>query len=176
MRAAPLAAAAIALALGGAARCEVVDSQPGGFTVRHTLDIAAPPSRVWEALGHIGAWWNPEHTFSGDAKNLSIELKAGGCWCESFPGGGVVGHMIVVYVQPGRTLRAFGALGPLQALGAAGAMTWSLQPQAGHTLLTWTYDVGGHAPGGLGALAAPVDTVLGEQAGRLKSYVEGGRP
>lgn len=84
--------------------------------------------------------------------------------------------MIVVDVRPGQTIRALGALGPLQAMGAAGAMTWDLKAQGSHTLVTWTYDVGGHAPGGLDKLAAPVDGVLGQQADRLKAYVETGKP
>jgi uncharacterized protein YndB with AHSA1/START domain len=171
----PLAFAG-AVVLAPAARAEVVDSGPSGFSLARTLEIAAPPAKVWDALGHIGAWWDSKHTFSGDAKNLSIELKPGGCWCETLPGGGGVGHMIIVFVRPGETVRAFGAIGPLQALGAAGAMTWTLKGAGAGATLTWTYDVGGHAPGGLAALAGPVDQVLGQQAARLKSYSETGKP
>jgi hypothetical protein len=36
--------------------------------------------------------------------------------------------------------------------------------------------VGGYLRGGLGTIAAPVDSVLGQQLGRLKSYVETGEP
>ena len=44
-----------------------------------------------------------------------------------------------------------------------------------HPNLTQTYDVGGHAPGGLTGLAGPVDRVLGEQLARLKAYTESGK-
>ena len=174
-RPALLPAIVAAVLLTGAARAEVVDAQPAGFTVRETAEIAAPPARVWKALGDVGAWWDLEHTYSHDPHNLSLDLKPGGCWCEALPGGGVV-HMTVVFVRPGAMARMVGGLGPLQSLGAAGALTWSLEAAGDHTKLTMTYDVGGHAPGGLAALAAPVDMVLGEQVGRLKAYVEAAKP
>ena len=165
----------VALAIWGGARAEVVDSQPGGFTTRQSLTIAAPAATVWAALGKIGAWWNPVHTYSGNAANLSIELKPGGVFLETLGEGGGVRHMVVVYVKPNEALRLDGALGPLQAFGVSGHLTWSLKEKDGVTLFTQTYDVGGHAPGGLGSLAAPVDEVLGGQAARLKQYVEAGR-
>ena len=176
MRPTQIAVLAAALALAGGARAEVVDAQSNGFEVRQAADIAAPAAKVWDALGHIGAWWNSQHTFSGDAKNLSLELKAGGCLCETLEGGGGVGHMIVICVQPGHAARLSGALGPLQSLGLAGHLTWTLAEKDGHTTLTQTYDVGGYVRGGAGQLAAPVDSVLGEQLARLKRYVETGAP
>ena len=164
------------LLIATAATAEVLDSQASGFTVRQTVDIAAPPAKVWDALGRVGAWWDPNHTYSQDAHNVSIDLKVGGCWCETFPGGGGARHMVVVFVQPEQTLRAIGAIGPLQAFGATGSMTWILKAQGARTLVSLTYDVGGHAPEGLDKLSAPVDRVLGEQARRLQSYVETGKP
>jgi uncharacterized protein YndB with AHSA1/START domain len=164
-----------ALALGSAARAEVLDSQAGGFTTRGSVAIAAPAAKVWTALGQIGAWWNPVHSYSGDSRNLSIVLKPGGFFLEALPGGGVR-HMVVVYAKPNETLRLEGALGPLQAFGVAGSLTWRLNEKDGVTTVTQTYDVGGHAPGGLAAFASPVDAVLGDQANRLKRYVETGKP
>jgi hypothetical protein len=60
--------------------------------------------------------------------------------------------------------------------GATGHLVWSLDEKAGKTTLTQTYFVGGYYPGGLGALAPAVDGVLAEQLGRLKAYVETGKP
>ena len=178
MRIVLLAAIAVGLATAGVARAEVVDVQPGGFEVRHSVEIAAPPAKVWAALGQVGAWWNSSHSWSGDAKNLSIDLKPGGCWCEALPKtGGGAWHMTVVFVDPGKTVRMAGALGPLSLSGADGHMIWMLAEKApGATTLTWTYDVGGYYKGGLDKLAGPVDGVLGEQAARLKKYVETGKP
>jgi uncharacterized protein YndB with AHSA1/START domain len=154
---------------------EVLDSQVGGFTTRQTVDIAAPPAKVWDALSKIGAWWNPVHSYSGKPSNLSITLKPGGYFLESLPGGGVQ-HLVVIYAKPYEMARLEGALGPLQALGVIGHLTWSLKEKGGVTTFTQTYDVGGHAPGGLNSLATPVDEVLGDQASRLKRYVETGKP
>ena len=69
----------------GWAAAEVADSAAGGFTVKSTLTIKAAPEEVYRRLIRIGDWWNAEHTYSGDSHNLSIEEKAGGCFCENFP-------------------------------------------------------------------------------------------
>jgi uncharacterized protein YndB with AHSA1/START domain len=155
-----------------AARAEVVDSQAGGFTVRASRVIAAPPEAVWGALVAPAGWWNPEHTYSRDAHNLTLSAKPGGFWQEALPGGGAR-HMVVILAIPPSTLRLEGALGPLQALGVVGHLTFKLAPQGGGTMITETYDVGGHAQGGLDKLAGPVDGVLDEALGRLKAHVEG---
>jgi uncharacterized protein YndB with AHSA1/START domain len=158
----------------GAARAEIIDSQPGGFTVRESRVIAAPPAAVWAALIAPAGWWDSQHTFSQDARNLTLSPRPGGFWQEALPSGGGARHMVVVLVDPPSVLRLEGGLGPLQALGVAGHLTFKLAAQAGGTLVTETYDVGGHAPGGLDKLAGPVNEVLDEQLGRLKSRVETG--
>ena len=163
----------MSLLVAGTARPEVVDSQPGGFTVRESRTIAASPAKVWAVLVEPGSWWSSEHTFSRDARNLTLSPKPGGPWLEALPGGGGVLHMTVLYVDPPSALRLEGALGPLQALGAVGHLTFKLTPQDGGTAITETYDVGGHAAGGLDKLAGPVNHVLDEQLGRLKARAEG---
>jgi uncharacterized protein YndB with AHSA1/START domain len=176
MRAAWLPTLAAVLALTGAARAEVVDAQSNGFEVTQTADIAAPMAKVWKALGHIDAWWNPNHTFTGSAKNLTIDLSVGGCFCETLPLGGSSNHLTVIFVRPGQLVRFSGALGPLQSMGVIGHLTWTMTEKDGHTAFTQTYDVGGYVKGGAAQLAAPVDGVLGEQLARLKKYVETGAP
>lgn len=170
----PIVFAAAVLLSATSAAAEVTDRSPAGFELRHEAAIAAPPARVWAALLGIGRWWNSSHSWSGDARNLSLDLKAG-CLCETLPGG-VARHMTVVY-HDGRTLRLFGGLGPLSTTGAAGHMAFALTETGMGTRLVVTYDVGGYAKGGLAeAWAAPVDGVIGEQVARLKRYVETGRP
>ena len=178
MQAIALAAGIAALALGGtAARADVVEATPGGFQVRASAEIAAPAAKVWAALGQVGAWWNPQHTWSGDAKNLTLTLMAGECWCEAnLPNGGGARHMTVLLVTPGKTAILDGTLGPLMFSGATGHLVWSLAEKDGKTTRTQTYFVGGYFPGGLDKLAAPVDGVMSEQLGRLKAYVETGKP
>ena len=111
----------------------------------------------------------------GDSKNLSLDATAGGCFCETLPDGGSVEHLRVVYVEPGKTLRLRGALGPLQSMAVAGAMTFSFEasgPSDDVTQITLTYTVGGYYPGGLDILAEAVDGVLRGQLERLAAYVE----
>lgn len=161
-------------ALVGAARAEVTEAQPYGFESVQTVQIAAPPAKVWAGLENPGGWWN--HSWSGDGKNFTMSLKAGGCWCETLPGGGGVEHLRVIFVDPGKTARFEGSLGPLSMSGLFGHMQWNLTPKDGGTSLTWIYDVAGFVKGGLGQRPAAVDGVLGEQIGRLKKFVETGKP
>jgi uncharacterized protein YndB with AHSA1/START domain len=160
-----------------AARADVLDAAANGFTVQTKVTIAAPRDRVYLSLVRdVGRWWDREHTWSGDAANLSIDPSPGGCFCERLRTGGIVEHLRVVYADQGRLLRMTGGLGPLQSLGVSGSMTWALEDAIGATTLTMTYAVGGYAPGGLDALAKAVDGVVAGQVQRLKRYVERGNP
>ncbi len=170
-----ISVAALALA-ATAAHGEVIDATPGGFQVRHEVEIAAPPAKVWASIVQPATWWDSRHTWSGSAANLSLAAASGGCFCERLPNGGSVLHMSTVYAAPGQKLTLFGALGPLQTSGAAGHMTFGLAEKDGKTALTVTYDVGGYMKGGLDKIAAPVNGVLGQQVARLKRQVETGKP
>jgi uncharacterized protein YndB with AHSA1/START domain len=151
---------------------EVIDRGAGGFTLRTTAQIAAAPDRVFRALVDVGSWWSKEHTYTGDATNMSIVAQPGGCFCERLPTGGGIEHGRVVYVAPGSLLRLDTALGPLQELGVTGSMTWQIAPNGQGSRVTMTYAVGGYMPGGLDKLADPVDKVLAEQVALLKAHVE----
>ena len=166
-----------ACCLPARAGAEVLERSPGGFSVKTTVTIAAAPDDVFRALvQEIGMWWDPAHTFSGNAANLRIDLRPGGCFCETLSGGGGVQHAVVVNVVPGELLRLSGALGPLQGTGVTGALTWQLAGSAeGGVTASVSYIVGGYYPGGLDAIAAPVDTVVGGQLRRLKAHLEAGR-
>jgi hypothetical protein len=75
-------------------RGEVIESTGAGFLVRNTAAINAPPAKVYTALTDgVGRWWDPAHTFSKDARNLSLDAKPGGCFCERLPDGGGLEHM-----------------------------------------------------------------------------------
>jgi len=157
------------------ASAEVMDSAANGFTVKTTLQIQASPDKVYGRLIQVGDWWNSAHTFSGSAKNLSIEEKPGGCFCEKLPNGGAR-HMEVVFIAPGKRLVLSGGLGPLQSIGATGAMSIDLAGAEGGTKLQVTYAVTGYLAAGMNTFAAPVDSVLLEQFTRLKNMVEQGDP
>jgi uncharacterized protein YndB with AHSA1/START domain len=173
-----LAAVGVLVALAAPAAGDVVDSSASGFTVKTSLQVSAPADRVYRALIDVGAWWGSDHTYSGDAKNMSIAPVPGGCFCEKLPNGGGVEHGRVVNVVPGGLLRLIGALGPLQELGVTGSMTWQIagaQGSARGSTVTMTYVVGGYAPGGLEKLAPLVDQVLAQQVQHLKAHVERAR-
>jgi uncharacterized protein YndB with AHSA1/START domain len=158
-------------------RAQVVDSAAHGFTVKNVVSVLAPPEKVYQQLVmNVGKWWNSAHSWSGDAHNLFIDDKAGGCFCEKLKGGGSAQHMTVVFADRGKTLRMVGALGPLQSMGVAGSMTWALTKSENGTKVELTYTVGGYLPGGLASLSVPVDNVLREQLLRLKKFTETGKP
>ncbi len=154
------------------ARAEILDSTPAGFTVKTVAEVQAPAARVYQALiDRIGSWWDASHSYSGNAANLSIDARPGGCFCERLPAGGVQ-HMTVIYADPGKLLRMTGGLGPLQDLAVTGVMSWKLTESSGRTTIELTYKVAGYAPGGgTGAFATPVDNVLTGQLKRLVQYV-----
>jgi uncharacterized protein YndB with AHSA1/START domain len=171
-----LAALIPVLIVAGPSSAEVKSVAANGFEVASAATIAAPAERVYAALGEVSRWWSPSHTFSRDAANLSLELRAGGCFCERLKDGGSVQHLQVVYAAPGEGLRLRGALGPLQMEGVDGTLSWTLKPAEGGTNLTQSYVVGGYIRGGMEQWAPRVDRVLDEQLQRLKSFVEGKPP
>lgn len=159
------------------ALAEVKSSSDAGFEVARTVTVSATPAQVYAALGRIGQWWSSSHTYSGDARNMTMPLRVGGCFCERVPkGGGMIEHGRVIYAQPGATLRLSAALGPLQAEGAVGTLTWSLKPVAGGTEIAQSYVVGGYVRGGAGRFAAIVDGVMNEQLARLQSHIDAPKP
>jgi uncharacterized protein YndB with AHSA1/START domain len=160
-----------------AASAKVVDQQANGFSLQESERIAAPPDKVFAELIQPSKWWSSAHTFSGDAKNLTLDAKAGGCWCETVPGGGSALHMTVVAVLPGKLLRLRGALGPFQSTGMDGAMNFVLAADKnGGTRVELVYNLGGYAWGGYQHLPESADGVLGLQLFRLKQLIETGSP
>lgn len=157
------------------ASADVLDADTGGFTAANELTIAASREVVWNAaINEIGQWWSPDHTLSGDASRLSITARPQGCFCENFGDDAGVVHLTVSMVSPGVVIRLTGGLGPLGLMGVNGNMTWEFADAGDSTAVTFTYAVGGYRAGGLEAVAAPVDFVIGEALARLKAHVETG--
>jgi Polyketide cyclase / dehydrase and lipid transport len=164
---------AFAAMAGERAAADVVSVGANGFEIRETAHTAASSDKVYAALLLPAHWWSSDHTFSGSAANLVLDAHAGGCWCETLPGGGSVEHLRVVFVSPGKTLRLRGALGPFQGLAVDGVMTWSVKSVADGTDVTFTYSIGGYAKDGFDELSKMTDRVLGEQMERFKKSVDG---
>lgn len=165
VRALVLLAATTALLAPRAARAEVT-ANASGFVVKHEVVVPLPPQQAYALALRVQDWWDPAHTYSGEAANLSLRAEPGGCWCERLADGGFVEHMRVVLAWPGRTLRLSGGLGPLQQMGVAGALTFGFAKADEGTRVTLTYVVGGHAESGLEGVAKPVDGVLGQALAR----------
>ena len=163
---------ALALTAAGPAHAEIVDSDATGMEIKHTVRIAASPQKVWETLIQPARWWNSAHTFSGKTSNLTLEAKAGGCWCEVLEGGGSVMHQTVGFIAPLKTLVLRGALGPFFNMGVEGAMVWGLKANGADTDVTLNYRAGGYVKDGFGKWADPVDKVLSEQVAGLKKASE----
>ena len=173
-------AALIALiCVAAPARAEVTSASPSAFVIQAEADVAASPAETWRRLLRVEHWWNSAHTYSGDARRLSLDPRAGGCWCERWGEGQSVEHMRVVLVMENegiRTLRAVGGLGPLQEMGVNGVLTFTVAPLASGAKITMTYRVTGDAALGLDQIAPGVDGVLLEQFGRLSRYSATGSP
>lgn len=169
---------ALVFALGAStcALADVTDVSPTGFQVRIKAHIGAPPAKVYATIITPAKYWNPVHSYSHNAANLSIDAKAGGCFCETLPDGGSVQHLTVATVMPGRLLRMRGALGPFQQSGMEGSMSWEVTAVGQETDLVVTYDLGGHMVGGFGDWPQKADGMVSEQVARLKRFLETGSP
>jgi hypothetical protein len=165
----------VVTALAVSAQAEVTDSAENGFTTVHEVVIGADRAATWAAaVGEVGRWWSDDHTITGSADNMSIRAQPQGCFCESLGNGGGVVHLTVTFVNPGTLLRLTGGLGPLGLMGVDGNMTWEFFDHEDGTRVRFAYAVGGYRPGGLGAIALPVDYVIGEALQRLKAHIETG--
>ncbi|WP_346839665.1 hypothetical protein [Microbulbifer sp. SAOS-129_SWC] len=157
--------------LAASAAADVLQQSPEGFTLRLERTLPQRSEQVYAGLAALPRWWNPAHSFSGSAANLSIDLRAGGCFCERWKGGSVE-HLHVIAALPGREVRLRGGLGPLQQMPVSGLMQWRLVPQGDKTVLTWEYRVWGSAENQLQRIATAVDGVLAEQLTALAQYLQ----
>jgi len=156
------------------ASAEVVSASANGFEVRETVPLVVPPDAAFKAFGQLPAWWDSEHTYSGDSTNIRLDLIPGGCFCERIPKtGGGVEHMHVAFVDPGKRVVMPGALGPLLYEATTGVMDVQIKTIAGGSQLVLDYKVAGFANGGADKLAPAVDGVLAEQLKRFRTYATG---
>lgn len=162
---------------GVPAGAAVSESDAGHLVLSYTLPVKVGPAEAYRAVVDIARWWSSEHTYSGDARNLRLDPRAGGCWCETLKDGGVE-HARVVLAMPGKLLRLHGGLGPLQAGAIDATLTFQFKPAAegGGTTLAIQYVVGGFLPGGLDKAAGSVDGVLATQFARLEALLDTGSP
>lgn len=176
----PAAVLAPVFAAAAPAAAEVVESDERGFVTRDEVVVEADPKAVWLALISPAKWWKSEHTWSGDAANLTLTPQAGGCFCEKIPEvdepdrftlEGSVEHMRVIQAYPESALRMVGALGPLQSEPVTGVLTIALSKvetaDGTGTRIVWEYNVGGSMRYEVPVISKAVDGVMSLQLAGL---------
>lgn len=176
-----LAGAAIALIFTShPVAAEVVETTADRFVTRATVSVKATPLATWLALTKPGEWWSSRHSWSGDAKNMTLIPQGGGCFCERIPVGdsgnssameGSARHAEVLQAFPMKVLRMRGGFGPLQGEPATGVLTITLKEVPGGTRVLWEYNVGGPMRYKVAELAPAVDSVMSEQVNRLQAHL-----
>lgn len=149
---------------------EVISKSDGEFILNFEQRVEASPDVILSTLAQPAAWWSSDHTYSGSAENITLDLRPGGCWCEALPGGGVK-HAEVLLVWPEhRQIRFDAPFAPLQSMPAHTilTMTWGDTDGGAARLLKWTFVVRGFQTG---AVAEAVDGVMAEQFGRLVAHL-----
>jgi hypothetical protein len=169
-------ALAVLLAFPSIVQAKVVAKGATGFVVEHKVEVKTDAKSAYDAFVNVGSWWASSHSFSGDAKNLSIDTKPGGFWGETLPNGGFVKHLDLVHAAPGSMLVFSGGLGPLQFMGVAGSMTVNFKPGKGTTTVTLHYDVGGRDDKNFEDISKAVDGVIAEQFARYANFASSGKP
>lgn len=154
-------------------RAEIAEQSESGFTVSFKQRVAATPDQVWAALARPSRWWSKDHSWSGDAKNFSLDPQAGGCFCERWAGNSVE-HARVVFARKDAQLRLIGAFGPLQSEALTGVLTFTLKADGKATVIAVDYVVGGHARFAFKDVAPAVDQVMGEQVKSLAALFPAG--
>jgi uncharacterized protein YndB with AHSA1/START domain len=160
----------LSLLLASGAQADVQQAREGSFSTQSIILVNVRPSVAYGALIKPSSWWDPAHTWSGSAKNLSLDARAGGCFCEKLKDGGSVQHARVLFAQPGQLLRLEGALGPLQEMAVTGVLTFTVSPDGPGTRITMTYRVSGAMSMESAKLAPLVDQVMNGQFERLRAF------
>ncbi len=162
-----LASLSIALALPISAQAEIISAAPDHFTLKLEAETELTPDEVWTRLIVPADWWLPDHSFSGDSNNLSLDAMPGGVWREDWEHGSVW-HGTVLQAQPGKRLRLSAPFGPLQGMAVTSIWTITLTPtESGGTLITFDHVTNGSAASNLQDIAPAVDFVKSEALNSL---------
>lgn len=160
-----ICAAALAMAAMPAA-AEITASAPDHYTLHHEAVSALSPEDMWDRLLQPDIWWHPDHSWSGDAANLSLTPEAGGLWREDWDGGSV-SHGVVLGVIEGKSLTLDAPFGPLQSMAVNVVWTISIEAEAGGSRVIFDETANGSSASGLDQIATAVDGVKAEAIRRL---------
>ena len=170
IRAALIAMAFVAVAAPASA--EVISRSADGFVLRFAVGVEAVPADVVAAVSELPQWWDPAHTYTGDAANLSLAFEEGGCWCERLADGTIFEHAVVTGIMAdGVTMTA--PLGPLHGKATKAELTFGSEAGNRGRLVTVDFVIEGP---GLGAFADPVNGVMDGAFDRFVHQIEYGEP
>ncbi|MEQ1687730.1 MAG: SRPBCC family protein [Sphingopyxis sp.] len=162
-----VAIAILALSSSGS-RAEPVVSTPQAVVITIERDSATAPDTLFDLMASPRLWWSNDHTWSGDAANMTLDARAGGCWCEVVAGGPSVEHgRVLNFDRRRRTIVFDASLGPLQTEAIAARLQWQVVARdGGGSRVVWRYRF--IVPDGAGAGLGPiVEQVLTQQVERL---------
>jgi len=148
------------------AGAEIVSSSASHYELKHEALSTLPPTAIWQRLQNPGSWWHPDHTYSGDSRNMSVELQAGGVWREDWDGKSVL-HGTVLYLEPQKVLRLNAPFGPLQQMGVTTIWTINISAEGSGSMISFSETSGGSSHSGLDKIAPAVDFVKSEAIKRL---------
>ena len=152
----------LTLGLPFVAQAEVVSATSDHFTLKLEATSDLSPEDVWARLIVPADWWLGDHSYSGDAANMSLDPVAGGTWREDWAGG-AVWHGTVLQAQPNKVLSLSAPFGPLQGMAVRSVWTISLTPDdAGGTKIRFDHVTNGSAASNLHEIAPAVDFVKSE--------------
>lgn len=162
-------------AVASTASAEVISTSSSGFQLRASAVLEnTTQAEAWAALGQWGRWWSSDHTYSGEASNLSLDVSAGGCLCEVWDGGQIEHGRVLLAVPATGLLRMNAPFGPLQSQPVTAILTYTIRPRAeGGVEVTQTFVVGG-GDAATAAMAPIVDTVMSEGLERLVRFAQTG--
>lgn len=161
----------LALSVPAGSAANVTESSASGFALSQRVIVKSDTQASFKALVHPERWWKQDHTWSGSAKNLSLDPRAGGCWCERWDGGEVE-HARVLFIKTDSLLRLQGSFGPMQGMAVTGVLEFQLTPGKDGTQIDMSYRVNGSDASKLNAIAPMADLMLAEQMTSLKMLLD----
>ncbi len=153
------------------ASADVIQSAPDGFQLKLEETSSLSADALFSKIGNLPAWWASDHTYSGDAGNLSLaDMKPGQLWLERWDHGQVQHGRVIAVTNASneKMIRFEAALGPLQEIGVNAVLTIKVtpedKPETPHlSTVRFDYYVTGASFQKLDQWAADVDSVLSQQ-------------
>jgi uncharacterized protein YndB with AHSA1/START domain len=145
---------------------DVVSSSADHYKLSHKASSSMAPDALWQKLIQPAIWWHPDHTYSGDSSNLSLDLRAGGHWSEQWADNSVL-HGVVLSVDKGKLLRLNAPFGPLQGMAVTVIWTIRIEADGDGSVVMFEELANGVSTSKLDELAGAVDGVKSEALARL---------